>query len=131
MVKIYLLLVFHAQFRPAIRLAHQDYSGFQTNAAAIIFNIVNFYARRKRQEITNVGKDVKKRELSCTVGENVNCYSYYCSTQWTMRINCPRSVQFSPSAMSNSLRPHGLQHTTLPGPSPSPRTCSNSCPLSQ
>ena len=27
-----------------------------------------------------------------------------------------------------SLRPHGLQHTRLPCPSPSPRACSNSCP---
>ena len=27
--------------------------------------------------------------------------------------------------------PHGLQHTRLPCPSPSPRACSNSCPLSQ
>ena len=26
---------------------------------------------------------------------------------------------------------HGLQHTRLPCPSPSPRGCSNSCPLSQ
>ena len=33
--------------------------------------------------------------------------------------------------MSNSLRPHGLQHARLPCPSPSPRVCSNSCPLSQ
>ena len=32
--------------------------------------------------------------------------------------------------MSDSLRPHGLQHTRLPCPSPSPRVCSNSCPLS-
>ena len=32
--------------------------------------------------------------------------------------------------MSNSLRPHGLQHTRLPCPSPTPRACSNSCPLS-
>ena len=32
--------------------------------------------------------------------------------------------------MSNSLRPHGLQHTRLPYPSPSPRACSHSCPLS-
>ena len=30
-----------------------------------------------------------------------------------------------------TLRPHGLQHTRLPYPSPSPRFCSNSCPLSQ
>ena len=32
--------------------------------------------------------------------------------------------------MSNSLRPHGLQHTRLPCPSLSPGVCSNSCPLS-
>ena len=29
--------------------------------------------------------------------------------------------------MSNSLRPHGLQHTKLPCPSLSPAVCSNSC----
>ena len=32
--------------------------------------------------------------------------------------------------MSNSLQPHGLQHARLPCPSPAPRACSNSCPLS-
>ena len=37
---------------------------------------------------------------------------------------------FSHSVVSNSLRPHGLQHTSLPCPSPSPDACSNSCPLS-
>ena len=41
------------------------------------------------------------------------------------------SVQFSRSVMSDSLRPHGLQHTRLPCPSPTPRACSNSCPSSQ
>ena len=33
--------------------------------------------------------------------------------------------------MSDSLRPHGLQNTSLPCPLPSPGVCSNSCPLSQ
>ena len=33
--------------------------------------------------------------------------------------------------MSDSLRLHGLHHTRLPCPSPTPRACSNSCPLSQ
>jgi len=33
--------------------------------------------------------------------------------------------------MSNSLRLHGLQHARLPCPSPTPKACSNSCPLSQ
>ena len=37
---------------------------------------------------------------------------------------------FSRSVVSNSLRPHGLQHTRLPCPSPSLGVCSNSCPLS-
>ena len=33
--------------------------------------------------------------------------------------------------MSNSLRPHGLQHTRPPCPSPTPRAYSNLCPLSR
>ena len=33
--------------------------------------------------------------------------------------------------MSDSLRPHGLQHARLPCPSPTPGACSNSCPSSQ
>ena len=33
--------------------------------------------------------------------------------------------------MSNSLLPHGIQHTRLPCPSPTPRVYSNSCPLSR
>ena len=40
------------------------------------------------------------------------------------------SVQFSHSVVSDSLRPHGLQHTRLPCPSPTPGAYSNSCPLS-
>ena len=40
------------------------------------------------------------------------------------------SVQFSHSVMSNSLPPHGLQHAKIPCPSPTPRACSNLCPLS-
>ena len=38
---------------------------------------------------------------------------------------------FSRSVVSNSLWPHGLQHTSLPCPLPSPRRCSNSCPWSR
>ena len=37
---------------------------------------------------------------------------------------------FSHSVVSNSLWPHGWQHARLPCSSPSPRACSNSCPLS-
>ena len=41
------------------------------------------------------------------------------------------SIQFSHSVMSDSLRPHGLQHARPPCPSPTPRVYSNSCPLSR
>ena len=41
------------------------------------------------------------------------------------------SVQFSRSVMSDSLRPHELQHTRPPCASPTPRVHSNSCPSSQ
>ena len=39
--------------------------------------------------------------------------------------------QFSHSAVSESLRHHGLQHARLPCPSPIPRACSNSCSSGQ
>ena len=39
--------------------------------------------------------------------------------------------EFSRSIVSNSLRPHELQHARLPCSSPIPRVYSNSCPLSQ
>ena len=40
-----------------------------------------------------------------------------------------RSVQFSRSFVSDSLRSHGLQHARPPGPSSTPGVYSNSCPL--
>ena len=52
--------------------------------------------------------------------------------------SCPKKIKltfsfsslFSCWLMSNSLQPHGLEHTRLPRPSPSLRVCSNSCALS-
>ena len=41
------------------------------------------------------------------------------------------SVQFSHSVVSDSLQPHGQQHSRPPCPSPTPRVYSNLCPLSQ
>ena len=40
-------------------------------------------------------------------------------------------IQFSGSVISNSLRPHGLQHARLRCPLPSSRACSNLHPLCQ
>ena len=41
------------------------------------------------------------------------------------------SVQFGHSVVSSSFRPHGLQHSRPPCPSPTSGVYSNSCPLSQ
>ena len=40
-------------------------------------------------------------------------------------------VQFSRSVVSDSLRPHELQHARPPCPSPTPRVYPNPCPLSR
>ena len=53
------------------------------------------------------------------------------STSWGKIIFNLYLFQFSCSAVSNSLQPHGLQHARLPCPSPTPGICSNSCPLSR
>ena len=48
-----------------------------------------------------------------------------------MQFTAWHSVQFSHSVVSDSLRPHGLQHPRPPHPSPILEVYSNSCPLSQ
>ena len=42
-----------------------------------------------------------------------------------------RCYQFSLSVLSDTLWSHGLQHSRLSCPSPTPWTCSNLCPSSQ
>ena len=53
----------------------------------------------------------------------------YCKS--TYRGRRVSSVQFICSVMSDSSRPHGLQHARLPCPSSTPRAYSNSCPSSR
>ena len=50
---------------------------------------------------------------------------------WFMLMYGRSSVQFSRSVVSNSLRPHELQHARSPCPSPTPRVHPNSCPSSR
>ena len=64
--------------------------------------------------------------------KNIQCvfdkvFSFFIEIQLIYNV----SVQFSHSVVSDSLRPHGLQHTRLPCPSPTPGAYSNTCPLSQ
>ena len=64
------------------------------------------------------------------------CLLFQCLPSWTFpSLYLPSLLLnflllFGSSIMSDSLWPHGLQHTRLPCPSLFPRACSNSCPLS-
>ena len=68
------------------------------------------------------------QQQSCVVGEGGKGA---CWLGIHFKKNSFSSVQFSRSVMSNSLRPHELQHARPPCPSPTPGVHSNSRPLSR
>ena len=83
---------------------------------------------------------VESGKASCTLMSVVvaQCFSYLSFSSFKRESIKKKSgtlpltsVHFSCSVMSDSLRPHGLQHARLPCPSPTPRVYSNSCPLSR
>ena len=77
---------------------------------------LNIYASEV-WELLNSGY-VSSNIMSVPSCHNFHCHFNFCS------------VQFSCSVMSDSLQPHGLQHTRLPCQSPSPGAYSKSCPSS-
>ena len=74
----------------------------------------------------------ESKSLFCTsvslLLSRIQGYRYHLSK---FHIYAFSSVQFSRSVMSNSLRPHELQHARPLCPSPTPRVHSNSCPSSR
>ena len=76
-----------------------------------------------------LGNKMEKNMIHVTTWINLKIIMLHERSQTKTTYNIS-SVQFSPSIMSDSLWPHGLQHTRLPCPSPTSRACSNSCPLS-
>ena len=68
------------------------------------------------------------------VGQRIYKINGYLVSHWKKKGKATSvlgSVQFSHPVVSDPLWPHGLQHTSPPCPSPTPRACSNSCSLSQ
>ena len=57
----------------------------------------------------------------------INKHMKTCPTLLIIQLS---AVQFSRSVISDSLQPHGLQHASLPCPSPTSGVHSNSSPLS-
>ena len=74
--------------------------------------------------------------IPCRQREGIDGYLQFCWTNLAMELSNNglrlhiNSVQFNHSVVSDSLRPHGLQHARPPCPSPAPRVYPNSCPLS-
>ena len=85
----------------------KDFRAFETNILLKTRNqfILKHY---KKQQITLV-----------KITESVNMYWFFSPT-----------VQFSLLVVSEFLRPHGLQNTSFPCPSPTPGACSNLYPSS-
>ena len=62
----------------------------------------------KRQEITNVGEDVKRREPSHTVGENINWYSHMENS-----MEFPKKIKNRTAIWSRSSV-HGILQARIP-----------------
>ena len=66
---------------------------------------------------------------------SMDCIAHGVTKSWTRLNNFHfykfSAVQFSRSVVSDSLRPHELQHASPPCPSPTPGVYSNSCPMSR
>ena len=84
----------------------------------------NFFVLLVRKE--SESKEEGQKALSFS-WSHVYFYLFGCARSWASQVELS-SVQFSCSSVSDSLQPHGLQHTRLPCPSPTPGACSNSFP---
>ena len=94
-------------------------SGFVFYASSIKTFIVHIkHVRLSRESLFYLCK-----HFSCVPNSGL-----YIDSVVVILILGPSSIQFSCSVMSDSLRPHGLQHARLPCPSPTPQAYSNSCP---
>ena len=72
------------------------------------------------------------RNLSVVLKEHTLSCSLRFLVRGTMRkVGVQNHCCCSITKSCPTLQPHGLQHSRLPCLSPSPRVCSNSCPLSQ
>ena len=78
----------------------------------------------KFHSLPSVSRRIKKACGALEFSKNPNPRNQECQCRRVV-------VVFSHSVVSDSLQPHGLQHTRLTCPSPSSGACSNSCPLSQ
>ena len=84
------------------------------------------------------GKEVEKQLAKARPGADCGSDHEHLTVKFRLKLKkvgkitiSLSSVQFSRSAVSDSLRPHESQHARSPCPSPTPGVHSDSCPSSQ
>ena len=91
-----------------------------------------YNGKRAREKIVPDFGVYKQNFLQISSSYHINCENTTCiSNGYCSYLNQFSSVKFSRSVVSDSLRPHELQHARPPCPSPTPRVHSNSRPLSR
>ena len=101
--------------------------------------LIQIYWRNKKFSRQAKIKRIKHRKTSFTTNTKGTSLSRHTSERKDLYKTNPKQLRkwfillllFSRSVVSNSLQPHGLQHTRLPCPSLSTRVCSNSCTMSR
>ena len=81
-------------------------------------------------EVWALGREALGSGMERLTAHHYTRHADFClRVAWFMLATQFSSVHICRSWVSDSLRPHKLQPSRLPCPSPTPRTCSNSCPL--
>ena len=93
-----------------------------------------------RKAMTNLDSILKSRDMTLPTKVHLSSHVWMWELDhkegWALKNWCLKLLLemvflllFSHSVVSYCLGPHALQHTRLPCSSPSPKACSNSCPL--
>ena len=86
----------------------------------------------ERKTMTNLDCILKSKENHfADRGQYSQSYGFSSSHAQMWELDHKKGHQLSRSVVSDSLRPHGLQHAKPPCPSPTPGAYSNSCTLSR
>ena len=64
----------------------------------------------KRQKITSVGKDVEKRELSCTFGGNINWCNHYAKQDEDASKKLKIELLYDPAIQLLGIFPEKIKH---------------------